>query len=108
MVLAGRPNTGKSSLFNALLGAARALVTDIPGTTRDAIEADTTVEGWPIRLADTAGLREPEDRIERLRQGQDSDYEQWRTRLFERRFRQPRVERILEATFRVVGGDLPC
>ena len=49
-----------------------------------------------------------EDRIERLRQGQDTDYEQWRSRLFERRFRQPQVERILEATFRVVGGDAPC
>jgi tRNA modification GTPase len=66
VVLAGRPNTGKSSLFNALLGHARALVTEVPGTTRDAIEAHTTVAGWPVRLADTAGLREADDRIERL------------------------------------------
>ncbi len=49
-------------------------------------------------------LQKLEDKIERLRQGQDSDYEQWRSRLFERRFRQPSVERILEATFRIAGG----
>jgi tRNA modification GTPase len=66
VVLAGRPNAGKSSLFNALLGHERALVTEIPGTTRDTIEAHTEVEGWPLRLADTAGLRDSGDRIERL------------------------------------------
>jgi tRNA modification GTPase len=66
VVLAGRPNAGKSSLFNALLGVERALVTEIPGTTRDTIEAAAEVEGWPLRLADTAGLRESDDRIERL------------------------------------------
>src|SRR5690606_3447736 len=57
---------GKSSLFNALLGADRALVTEIPGTTRDAIEAELDLDGWPVRLADTAGLREATDRIERM------------------------------------------
>ncbi len=66
VVLAGRPNAGKSSLFNALLGTGRALVTDIPGTTRDAIEAYTDVLGWPVRLVDTAGLWDSPDPIDRL------------------------------------------
>ncbi len=66
VVLAGRPNAGKSSLFNALLGTDRALVTEIPGTTRDTIEAATEMEGWPVRLADTAGLRETGETIERM------------------------------------------
>jgi tRNA modification GTPase len=66
VVLAGRPNVGKSSLFNALLGTERALVTEHPGTTRDAIEVATDFLGWPVRLADTAGLRPTSDRIEQL------------------------------------------
>ncbi len=66
LVLAGRPNAGKSSLFNALLGADRALVTEVPGTTRDTIEAHTDFLGWPIRLADTAGLWNSPDRIDRM------------------------------------------
>ena len=66
LVIAGRPNAGKSSLFNALLGRERAIVTEVPGTTRDAIEASAVLEGFPFRLVDTAGLRESADRIERL------------------------------------------
>jgi len=66
VVIAGPPNAGKSSLFNALLGRSRAIVTEIPGTTRDALEAVIDSGKWPLRLVDTAGLRETEDRIERL------------------------------------------
>lgn len=66
VVLAGRPNSGKSSLFNALLGTERAIVTEIPGTTRDAIEASLALEGYPFRLVDTAGLRETVDRVEEI------------------------------------------
>jgi tRNA modification GTPase len=66
VILAGAPNAGKSSLFNALLGEARAIVTDIPGTTRDAIEAVLDRPRWPLRLVDTAGLRPSDDPLERL------------------------------------------
>ena len=66
VVIAGPPNAGKSSLFNALLGHERAIVTDIPGTTRDAIEAHAVIEGFPFRLVDTAGLRDSTDRVEQL------------------------------------------
>jgi tRNA modification GTPase len=66
LVIAGRPNAGKSSLFNALLGMERAIVTEIPGTTRDAVEAHAVLEGFPFRLVDTAGLRDSDDRVERL------------------------------------------
>jgi tRNA modification GTPase len=71
-VLAGPPNAGKSSLFNALAGEARALVSEVPGTTRDALEAVVEPPAaagrapWPVRLVDTAGLRETADRVEQL------------------------------------------
>lgn len=66
VVIAGPPNAGKSSLFNALLGNERAIVTEIPGTTRDAIEAYAALEGFPFRLVDTAGLRASEDTVEKI------------------------------------------
>ena len=65
-VLAGQPNSGKSSLFNALVGTERAIVTTEAGTTRDAIEAVVSIDGFPFRLVDTAGLRSSSNQVERL------------------------------------------
>jgi tRNA modification GTPase len=64
VVLAGLPNAGKSSLMNAIVGYERAIVFPQPGTTRDVLTATTALEGWPVELADTAGLREPGDPLE--------------------------------------------
>jgi tRNA modification GTPase len=64
VVIAGRPNVGKSSLLNALLGYQRAIVSDMPGTTRDVVTALTAFDGWPVELADTAGLRSDGDCLE--------------------------------------------
>jgi tRNA modification GTPase len=64
VVLAGRPNVGKSSLLNAMVGYTRAIVHHEPGTTRDLVTADAALNGWPIELCDTAGLRSSVDSVE--------------------------------------------
>jgi len=65
VIITGKPNVGKSSLLNKLTGRKKAIVTDIPGTTRDLITDTITIEGIPIHLIDTAGIREPQNAIEK-------------------------------------------
>jgi tRNA modification GTPase len=64
VAIAGRPNVGKSSLINALVGFQRAIVFDQPGTTRDVLSADTAIDGWPVRVTDAAGIRATVDPLE--------------------------------------------
>ena len=66
LAIAGRPNVGKSSLFNRLLERDRAIVTDIPGTTRDLVSETASLEGIPVRFVDTAGIRDGQDVVEKL------------------------------------------
>lgn len=64
VVIAGKPNAGKSSLLNALSGVESAIVTDIPGTTRDILSEEISIDGLPVHVIDTAGLRQSEDKVE--------------------------------------------
>jgi tRNA modification GTPase len=64
VAIAGQPNVGKSSHMNALVGYQRAIVFDQPGTTRDVLTAETAIDGWPVRLADAAGIRDTDDALE--------------------------------------------
>jgi tRNA modification GTPase len=66
LAIVGKPNVGKSSLFNALLGQDRAIVTEIPGTTRDTVSESAEIRGIPVRFVDTAGIRTGENRVEEL------------------------------------------
>lgn len=66
IALIGEPNVGKSSLLNALAGEEAAIVTSVPGTTRDLLKIDVVIDGMPIRLVDTAGLRDSDDEVERI------------------------------------------
>ena len=66
VALIGRPNVGKSSLLNALLGEDRAIVTDIPGTTRDIVQGEMIINGFQIILTDTAGIRQTDDPVEKI------------------------------------------
>lgn len=65
VVLCGRPNVGKSSLMNSLAGYTRSIVSEQAGTTRDRVTLETAIDGWPVRITDTAGIRETQDAIER-------------------------------------------
>jgi len=91
MAVVGRPNVGKSSLFNALLAQERSIVTEIPGTTRDLVSEFTSLEGIPVRLLDTAGVRASSDKVEQL--GVDRSFQ---------------VMADVDSLLLVVDGSEPC
>src|SRR5205823_1761011 len=73
IVIAGAPNVGKSSLMNALAGYSRSIVSPIPGTTRDAVTARLAIDGWPVEMTDTAGIRPSSNSLEQ--QGIERTYD---------------------------------
>lgn len=90
IALIGRPNVGKSSLLNALLGEDRAIVTDIPGTTRDTVNGEISINGFRVMLTDTAGIRETNDPVEMI--GVE---------------RSERARRIADASILILDGSEP-
>lgn len=78
-VILGRPNAGKSSLLNAILGEERAIVTQVPGTTRDILQETISLRGITLHMIDTAGIRHTEDVVERIGVDRAREYAQRRT-----------------------------
>ncbi|MHB2033394.1 MAG: tRNA uridine-5-carboxymethylaminomethyl(34) synthesis GTPase MnmE [Gemmatimonadaceae bacterium] len=107
VVIIGAPNVGKSSLFNALLGRNRALVTEIPGTTRDALDAVLDVSPIPLRLVDTAGLRDTTDVVEAMGVAVSRDYLTRAHVVLACGDSMGRVEDALEAARATPGAAIP-